>query len=158
MWLHLPMISAETTSKQFERNLEEVNDDDDTWNWWNTFRCVANFEKKLSLALELTADLPDETTLDRWLGEPIRCLVIPTHLFQTNKKGFPVLSKAHQSVINKFIRQKVQTMITGALHHQHYKNYQQYIDHLWQVTNTLSYPKYLTNSLKQISSNLKTIV
>jgi len=134
VWMRLPMISAEMTSKQFERNSEEaIEDDGDTWSWWNTFRCVANFERKLSLALELTADLPDDSTLERWLGEPIKCLVIPTHLFQTNKKGFPVLSKAHQSVINKFIHQKVQIMITGALHHQHYKNYQQYVDHLWQT-------------------------
>lgn len=127
------MMAPNKVCKQFESLVEDEDHHQGTWHWWNNFRCIGNFEKKLSLALELTADLPDEIELERWLGEPIRCLIIPTHLFQTNKKGFPVLSKAHQAVIGRFVCQKVQIMVTGALHHQHYKNYQQYIDHLWQV-------------------------
>ena len=126
------MISPTRESNQLEGDLED-EESDDTWHWWNNFRCTANFEKKLSLALELTADLPDADEIDRWLGEPIKCLVIPTHLFMANKKGFPVLSKPHQLVIRQFLRQKIQILITGALHHQHYKHYQQYMDHLWQV-------------------------
>ena len=51
----------------------------------------------------------------------------------TNKKGFPVLSKAHQAVVRQFFRQRSQIMITGALRHDNYKFYQQYMDHLWQV-------------------------
>lgn len=132
VWLHLPMISPKTESSQFEREVKE-EDTDDTWHWWNNFRSTANFEKKLSLALELTADLPDSVDIDRWLGEPIKCLVVPTHLFMTNKKGFPVLPKSHQVAIRQFLRQKTQILITGTQRHQHYKHYQQYMEHLWQV-------------------------
>ena len=32
------------------------------------------------IALEQTADLPDAEDIERWLGEPIKCLVVPTHL------------------------------------------------------------------------------
>ena len=32
----------------------------------------------------------------RWLGEPIKTLLFHTSVFLTNKKGYPVLSKAHQ--------------------------------------------------------------
>ena len=119
----------------------EESDQTDTWHWWNRFRCTANFEKRLVLALELTADLPDSTAINRWLGEPVRCLIVPTHLFQTNKKGFPVLSKPHQTVIRQFLRQKSQILISGAQRHPSYKHYQQYMDHLWQVsTNYRLYP------------------
>nr|CAG4646084.1 EOG090X028A [Macrothrix elegans] len=134
VWLHLPMVAPESEALLWEQDAkEETKVEDDTWHWWNNFRCTANFEKKLSLALELTADLPDLETVERWVGEPIKCLVIPTHLFMTNKKGFPVLSKPHQTVIRQFLRQKIQILISGALHHQHYRHYQQYMDHLWQL-------------------------
>jgi protein arginine N-methyltransferase 5 len=126
------MNSPKIEASLFERDVDE-EEVDDTWHWWNNFRITANFEKKLSLALELTADLPDAVDIDRWLGEPIKCLVVPTHLFMTNKKGFPVLPKSHQVAIRQFLRQKTQILITGAQRHQHYKHYQQYIEHLWQV-------------------------
>ncbi len=132
--MQVPMVSRKEEGKQFrEVTLDEADKSQDTWSWWNNFRSVGNFEKKLGLALELSADLPDSIIIDRWLGEPVKCLIIPTHLFMTNKKGFPVLSKAHQTVARQFFRQKTQIMITGALRHDNYKFYQQYMDHVWQV-------------------------
>lgn len=122
-------------SEELQREPEDQEESNqDTWHWWNTFRSTANFEKRLCLALELTADLPDSTAIDRWLGEPVRCLLLPTHLFMTNKKGFPVLSKPHQMVVRQFLRHKTQILITGAQRHDNYKHYQQYMDHLWQVS------------------------
>jgi len=131
------MISGDQETSQWHRDEQSQVDEDlsgsETWHWWNNFRCIANYEKKLNLALELTADLPNQAAIDRWLGEPIKCLIIPTHLFMSNKRGFPVLSKSHQNVIHQFSRLKTQILITGALRHQHIKHYQQYMDHLWQV-------------------------
>jgi protein arginine N-methyltransferase 5 len=62
------------------------------------------FEKKLSLALQLTADLPDNQETDRWLVELIKFFVVLTHLFVTNKKGFLVLSRSYQVLICQFLR------------------------------------------------------
>lgn len=50
-------------------------------------------------ALEIGADVPSDTVIDKWLGEPIKAAVLPTSIFLTNKKGFPVLSKAHQRIV-----------------------------------------------------------
>ena len=128
------MVSPSVEASQYEREpLDEDQHAEDTWDWWNRFRLTANSEKRLGLALELTADLPDAPEIARWLGEPVRCLVIPTHLFITNKKGFPVVSKAHQTVIRQFLRQKTRILITGAQDHPNCDLYQQYMDHLWQV-------------------------
>lgn len=136
------MVSPGTEATQWAKEDGEEESDateaaqdtqEDPWHWWNSFRCAANFEKKLCVALELSADLPDSAAVDRWLGEPVRCLIVPTHLFMTNKKGFPVLPKPHQMVIRQFFRQKAQVLISGALRHQFYKHYQQYVEHLWQV-------------------------
>ena len=44
----------------------------------------------------------------RWRGEPVKALLIPTRIFTTNKRGFPVLSKGHQDLIAQFFKLKVQ--------------------------------------------------
>jgi len=71
---------------------------------WNRFRTLCDSNKKLGVVLELTADLPSEREIERWLGEPVKALVIPTAIFITNKKGFPVLSRAHQNVVRSFLK------------------------------------------------------
>ena len=50
-------------------------------------------------AIEVGADMPSDAVIDKWLGEPIKAAILPTSIFLTNKKGFPVLSKAHQRII-----------------------------------------------------------
>lgn len=38
------------------------------WHWWNTFRSTADFSCKLSVALELSADIPSKLEISRWQG------------------------------------------------------------------------------------------
>lgn len=40
----------------------------------------------------------------RWHSEPVHLLTFDTHCFIKNQKGYPVLSKAHQSLISRFMR------------------------------------------------------
>lgn len=58
------------------------------------------------MCLELTQDLPSEAELDRWFGEPIKSVMLPTSLFLMNRKGYPVLSVAHQKAMFKLFRVK----------------------------------------------------
>lgn len=106
---------------------------------WNIFRSVCNGNRRLGIALEVTPDIPAVEEVTRWLGEPIRCLIVPTSLFLTNKKGYPVLSKAHQMLLRKFVPLGVQIVITGTALHDSVHHYQQYIDHLWQVVEMKMY-------------------
>ena len=62
---------------------------------------MCDSHKKLGVALELSADLPSAEVLDGWCGEPVKALVVPTSIFLTNKKGFPVLSRAHQAFVKR---------------------------------------------------------
>ncbi len=62
---------------------------------------------------EVDKDAVDDGRLDRWLGEPVKCLVISTNLFLVNKRGFPVLPKAAQLTVRKFIPMKAQFIIEG---------------------------------------------
>lgn len=36
------------------------------------------------------------------LGEPVGCLIIPSHLFVCNKQNYPVLTRAHEILILRF--------------------------------------------------------
>ena len=72
---------------------------------------MCNHEKKIALSLELSEKLPPQKILDRWLGEPIRSLILPTHIFKSNKKGYPVLSRAHQEFIQACFKMEVQVKI-----------------------------------------------
>jgi protein arginine N-methyltransferase 5 len=58
----------------------------------------------LCVALEIGADLPSNHVIDRWLGEPIKAAILPTSIFLTNKKGFPVLSKVQQRLIFRLLK------------------------------------------------------
>jgi type II protein arginine methyltransferase len=54
--------------------------------------------------LELSVDLPDEVYLERWFAEPIKAVILPTKIFLTNVKGYPVLSKKHQAFVRKLMK------------------------------------------------------
>lgn len=77
---------------------------------------------------QLTAAL-----VTRWLGEPVRSAVLPTSIWLSNKKGFPVLSRGHQQLVKSLVKLHTQFIITGPLRHQHYKFYQQYLEYITRV-------------------------
>jgi len=106
----------------------------DTWEWWDIFRGCANTEKGLFLALILDKDAPDEKRLQRWLGEPVKALIVPTSLFLTNRVGCPVLPRMIQAIVQRFVPFKVQYVIEGRSMGHDMKQYKQYMDHLVNLT------------------------
>lgn len=59
----------------------------ETWLWWTKFYQCMEWDKRVGLVLELSADLPSFPILQRWFGEPIKAIILPTSIFQINKKG-----------------------------------------------------------------------
>ena len=52
-------------------------------------------------------------SLFRWLGEPVKCLILQTSFFLVNKKGYPVLPRALQNMVRQFYPLRVQFIIEG---------------------------------------------
>jgi protein arginine N-methyltransferase 5 len=77
---------------------------EDTWEWWNKFRNLCGNDRKISVVLEVGAKLPSESVRNRWLGESVRGLTIPTSTFVVNQRGFPVLTRAHQEFLRCFFK------------------------------------------------------
>lgn len=103
---------------------------DDTWNWWNKFRLNADFDNKIYVCLELSADVPSDKQLKRWLGEPVAVVVIPADLFIRNAKNYPVLSQGHQAVLTAFQQQNVSFLIKCNENDRGLKFYSDYVRHL----------------------------
>lgn len=74
--------------------------------------------------------LPSTQELDRWAGEPISVLAIPTSIFIPNNHHQPVLRKVHQEIIQKFLNLNVQYVIRGPPTLTPYKNYYAYVNFL----------------------------
>ena len=84
------------------------------WHAWDRLRTLCEQSASLSVALELGMDLPEMAAeLERWCGEPIAMLLVPTSSFLTNKKGFPTLSKRHQAVFGRLADLKPSLVVCG---------------------------------------------
>lgn len=58
------------------------------------------------LGLRLPSKLPKLDIQTRWFTEPVRILIIPASIFVPNAKDYPVLSKGHQNLINRYMKQR----------------------------------------------------
>ncbi|XP_015598235.1 protein arginine N-methyltransferase 5 isoform X2 [Cephus cinctus] len=161
VWVQVPM---ENPAKQaYTYRDDEEHSLESPWEWWNSFRTVCDFERKIGVALIVSHDLPESEEIDRWLGEPVKCLIFPTTLFISNKRGYPVLSRAHQTLIKKFCSHDIQFILTGANRHQNISNYHSYLDYLWkscQINGPVEkfargYEDYLQCPLQPLMDNLE---
>lgn len=118
-------------------NIYRENGEDpveDTWEWWNQLRTFTQYDSTILLALEITEDICDEEQLTRWLGEPLQMIFIATHIFQTNRSGYPVLNKTLTNFFKKALERNVQVIISGANRHQQFIYYVQYMYYLKKLT------------------------
>uniref|UniRef100_A0A6U2IWI4 Protein arginine N-methyltransferase n=1 Tax=Hemiselmis andersenii TaxID=464988 RepID=A0A6U2IWI4_HEMAN len=157
------------TNTQFMVRIPLVWTDDpeassDPWETWNDVRSVCEHHACLSVALELTSDLPDQDTVEQWGAEQVKMIIVPTSIFLTNASGFPVLSKRHQAILNVFFARNVDLVLSGRPRHQSdMLVYTQYLQHLYQNRPQLSdseafeqpYWDYLQIPLQPLADNLE---
>ncbi|XP_060679181.1 protein arginine N-methyltransferase 5, partial [Hemiscyllium ocellatum] len=169
-WIRVPLMALEDMREDIVENdpvlrSEDCIEDEKTWLWWHHFRSLCDYNKRIALALDVGADLPSDSVIDRWLGEPIKAAVLPTSIFLTNKKGFPVLSKMHQNLIYRLFKLEVQFVITGSNRHsqKEFRSYLQYLEYLNQhrpppnayETFAKGYEDYLQCPLQPLMDNLE---
>ncbi|KAI9928307.1 methyltransferase protein [Aspergillus wentii] len=75
-----------------------------TWDAWDTVRRTCKYHARLFVALSMPKHLPPMSVQSRWHSEPVHLLTFDVSSFIKNQKGYPVLSKAHQSLISRFMR------------------------------------------------------
>ena len=132
-WLQIPIHSPIDSCNVWRNDLESDVKGEDTWLRWHRFRSHVVCDKRIGIALEINDELPDQLHLDRWAGEPIKAVILPTSIFQTNRRGYPVLAKAHQLFVRKLMGKmshNVSFIIKGHNMHSNVKHYIQYIEHI----------------------------
>ncbi|KAM9328870.1 protein arginine N-methyltransferase 5 [Gastrophryne carolinensis] len=171
-WMRVPLMAPNDLREDLIENEpvphaegEDNGSEEKTWFWWHDFRTLCDYNKRVALAIEVGADLPNSTIIDRWLGEPIKAAILPTSIFLTNKKGFPVLSKVHQRLIFRLFKLEVQFVISGSHHHQEkdfcsYLQYLEYLSHNRPPPNAYEmfakgYEDYLQSPLQPLMDNLE---
>ncbi|GIL73292.1 hypothetical protein Vretimale_4879 [Volvox reticuliferus] len=89
----------------------------DGWEAWHQVRAQCDHHNLLGAALLVGPTLPSLASLDRWCGEPVKAILLPTSVFITNKRGYPVLPKGHQDMLAAFFKLGVQVVLTGEACH-----------------------------------------
>ncbi|CAK1599643.1 unnamed protein product [Parnassius mnemosyne] len=165
IWASVPMVSTRIA----QRNNQDVEESEEAWNetwhWWSKFHERLDWDKRVGVVLELSADLPAQEILKRWLGEPVKAIIVPTSIFHNNKKGYPVLSRAHQQLVINMVEHEAQVIVSGA-RRSNIEYYVQYLFRMWQRRPykaddpMLSYAKgwedYLQTPLQPLADNLDT--
>uniref|UniRef100_A0A8D3C452 Protein arginine N-methyltransferase 5 n=1 Tax=Scophthalmus maximus TaxID=52904 RepID=A0A8D3C452_SCOMX len=169
-WIRVPLMASEDMREDLIENepttcTDDTSVDEKTWSWWHSLRTLCDYNKRICLAIEVAADMPSDAVIDKWLGEPIKAAILPTSIFLTNKKGFPVLSKAHQRIIFRLFKLEAQFIFTGTSRHtdKDFRSYLQYLEYLNQnrpAPNAYElfakgYEDYLQSPLQPLMDNLE---
>uniref|UniRef100_A0A8V5GG38 Protein arginine N-methyltransferase 5 n=1 Tax=Melopsittacus undulatus TaxID=13146 RepID=A0A8V5GG38_MELUD len=164
VWVQVPLMAPEDEREDLVGNEElERGGDETTWGW--SVLTGLYWFILVYTALEVGPDLPSSAAIDRWLGEPLKAALLPTSLFLTNKRGFPVLSRAHQRLLARLLKLEVQVVLTGAPRHggKPLGSYLQYMEHVGQHRPPPSayelfargYEDYLQSPLQPLMDNLE---
>ncbi|XP_030022662.2 protein arginine N-methyltransferase 5 [Manduca sexta] len=170
IWACVPMVCNRTLrgSNPEDNNKNCDNDEkawNEPWNWWSGFHERLEWDKRVGVVLELSADLPSQDIVKRWLGEPVKAIILPTSIFHNNKKGYPVLSRAHQQIVVSMVEREAQVIVSGA-RRSNIEFYLQYLYRIWKRRPNpaddpmLSYARgwedYLQTPLQPLADNLDT--
>ena len=71
-------------------------------------RVLCEHHNALGVALDVPEQLPAAEVVDRWLGEPVKAVLLPLTCFTTNKRGYPTLPKRHQEFVALMFKNNVQ--------------------------------------------------
>ncbi len=137
-----------------------------SWETWNRMRCLCDQSPRLHACLVLTSALPSRSELGRWMGEPVKGVIVPTSVFLQNKKGFPVLPARHQEFLVALFEYNVQFVVRPSdpsLSSSALVPYMQYLLHLEtrrppvtaEEAYTREYYDYLQEPLQPLMDNLE---
>ena len=96
--MQVPLTSPAAAQRQYRSDLSDpptppapgkppaaAAEEEDPWLWWDRLRNATGTESRLGVCLQVGADLPESRRLDRWIGEPIKCVMLSADVFISNK-------------------------------------------------------------------------
>uniref|UniRef100_A0A915KMT8 Protein arginine N-methyltransferase n=1 Tax=Romanomermis culicivorax TaxID=13658 RepID=A0A915KMT8_ROMCU len=96
VWILIPV------HQRSKNHLEEK----DSWHWFYRIRVICNYSSRLGVALKFdrstTSLSSNSTTIDRWFGEPIKCLMYDADIFKTSVENKPILPIELEKIASRF--------------------------------------------------------
>ncbi|EFJ52078.1 hypothetical protein VOLCADRAFT_56541, partial [Volvox carteri f. nagariensis] len=106
LWLTVPLVLPHEGGEEGEDAKEGTAVDG--WEAWHQVRAQCDHNNLLGAALLVGPVLPSAPSLERWRGEPVKAVLLPTSVFTSNKRGYPVLPRPHQDLLAGFFKLGVQ--------------------------------------------------
>ncbi len=85
----------------------------DPWEWWCQLYTLCEHHSLLGVLLDVPEAAPGPQAMYRWRGQPLKAACVSSTLFTSNKKGFPVLGKAHQELLAEVFATNAQVGCQG---------------------------------------------
>ena len=70
--------------------------------------------------------------IERWFGENLKSVIVSTNLYITNQKGFPILTKPHESLIKRLFKFKISITIRGTTPIDNLAEYRNFLCYLFK--------------------------
>ena len=115
VWLRLPVLPPPHGGSG-HRHAEDI-----AWQCWDTIRRMCDENPRLGVVLDMSdggTAMPQRERLSRWMGEPLRAVILSTDCFVGNKTGFPVLHKRHQEMVACMFVRNVRVILGGRCLHE----------------------------------------
>eukprot|EP01060_Flectonema_neradi_P010711 TRINITY_DN1779_c3_g1_i2.p2 TRINITY_DN1779_c3_g1~~TRINITY_DN1779_c3_g1_i2.p2 ORF type:complete len:539 (+),score=100.43 TRINITY_DN1779_c3_g1_i2:93-1709(+) len=159
VWIRVPLT--------LESDIQSP-DNDNAWLLWNNLRSLCQNHNRLGVVLEMTQNLPSERILGRWVGEPLKGIIIGTDLFTVGHQQAFTLPPRHLNFLKLLMKYKVQVIFSGDIHPRlaaagrdlsYYKNYVVNLKanetHTDQELEEAPYHDYLQAPLQPLMDNLE---
>ncbi|KAL6942008.1 hypothetical protein ACO0QE_003172 [Hanseniaspora vineae] len=73
-----------------------------TWELWNTIRNLVDYHPNFTISLALPKYKTPSYVVERWISEPVSCLLLSSSIFSPNRFSYPVLNRHNQDIIYQF--------------------------------------------------------
>lgn len=73
-----------------------------TWELWNTIRNLVDYHPNFTISLALPKYKTPSYVVERWISEPVSCLLLSSSIFSPNRFNYPVLNKYNQDIVYQF--------------------------------------------------------
>lgn len=132
------------------------------WRRWISLHGSCGRPENLSIALEMSEDLPSDEELSRWRAEPLKFIILKDSIFTTNPNGLPVLTNLHKQFVKSVFR-RVALIVSGdSISKESFSHYSSYLNmiytsHMKSVKDSASeeYENVLQYPLEPLRDNLE---
>lgn len=100
----VPMKDKNSYQTQYTDPENDEIKSEDQWTVFRKFYEATDCNPRIEVALVMTSDLPTQEEINRWFGECVSLVIVPSYCFVNNAKNCPTLPVTHKQVLIQFMK------------------------------------------------------